>query len=55
MLYILTKQLLGGGEYSKCIVILQELDLDFDGYKLNKSLVFIEFLCNFPILTQNMW
>lgn len=47
MMYILTKQLLGG-KYSKWIVILQEFDLEFEKSKSNKSLVFIELLWDFP-------
>lgn len=39
MIYILTKQLLGG-KYSKSIVILQEFDLEFEKSKSKKSLVF---------------
>ena len=47
MMYILTKQLLGG-KYSKWIVILQEFDLEFKKSKSNKSLVFAELMCDFP-------
>ena len=47
MMYILTKQLLGG-KYSKWIVILQEFDLEFEKSKANKSLVFAELMCDFP-------
>ena len=43
MMYILTKQLLGGN-YSKCIAILQE----FEKSKSKKSLVFAELMCDFP-------
>lgn len=39
MIYVLTKQLLGG-KYSKWIVILQEFDLEFEKSKAKKSLVF---------------
>ena len=39
MIYILTRQLLGGN-YSKRIVILQEFDLEFEKSKAKKSLVF---------------
>ena len=47
MIYILTKQLLGG-KYSKWIVILQEFDLEFEKSKSKKSLVFAELMCDFP-------
>ena len=47
MMYILTKQLLGG-KYSKWIVILQEFDLEFEKSKAKKSLVFAELMCDFP-------
>lgn len=47
MIYILTKQLLGG-KYSKWIVILQEFDLEFEKFKSKKSLVFVELMCDFP-------
>ena len=47
MIYILTKQLLGG-RYSKWIVILQEFDLELEKSKENKSLVFAELMCDFP-------
>eukprot|EP00253_Pinus_taeda_P017585 PITA_17585 len=43
MIYILTKQLLGG-KYSKWIVILQEFDLEFEKSKSKKSLVFAELM-----------
>ena len=46
MMYILTKQLLGG-KYSKWIVILQEFDLEFEKSKAKKSLVFAELICDF--------
>ena len=46
MMYILTKQLLGG-KYSKWIVILQEFDLEFEKFKAKKSLVFVEVMCDF--------
>lgn len=46
MIYILTKQLLGG-KYSKWIVILQEFDLEFEKSKSKKSLVFAELMCDF--------
>jgi len=47
MIYILTKQLLGG-KYFKWIVILQEFDLEFENSKSKKSLVFAELMCDFP-------
>lgn len=47
MMYILTKQLLGG-KYSKWIVILQEFDLEFEKSKAKKSFVFAELMCDFP-------
>ena len=47
MIYILTKQLLGG-KYSKWIVILQEFDLEFEKSKSKKFLVFAELMCDFP-------
>jgi hypothetical protein len=47
MQHILTRQFLGG-KYSKCIVILQEFDLEFDCAKSKKSLVFAELICDFP-------
>jgi len=47
MIYILTKQLLGG-KYSKWIVILQEFDLEFEKSKSKKYLVFAELMCDFP-------
>ena len=47
MIYILTKQLLGG-KYSKWIVILQEFDLEFEKSNSKKSLVFVELMCDFP-------
>ena len=47
MIYILTKQLLGG-KYSKWIVILHEFDLEFEKSKAKKSLVFAELMCDFP-------
>ena len=47
MMYILTKQLLGG-KYSKWIVIIQEFYLEFKKSKSNKSLMFVELMCDFP-------
>jgi hypothetical protein len=37
-----------GGKYSKCIVILQEFDLEFEKSKSKKSLVFYELICDLP-------
>lgn len=47
MIYILTKQLLGG-KYSKWIVILQEFNFEFEKSRSKKSLVFAELMCDFP-------
>ena len=47
MMCILTKQLLGG-KYSKWIVILQEIDLEFKKSEAKKSLVFAKLMCDFP-------
>ena len=47
MMYILTKQFLEG-KYSKCIVILQEFDLEFEKSKSKTSLIFAEIMCDFP-------
>ena len=47
MMYILTKQLLGG-KYSKWIVISQNFYLEFEKSKSKKSLVFAELMCDFP-------
>ena len=41
------KQFLNG-KYSKCIVILQESDLEFEKSKSKKSLVFVELMCEIP-------
>ena len=48
MTYILSRQFLGGGEYSKSIVILQEFDLKFIKSKSKKSLVLVELLYELP-------
>jgi hypothetical protein len=54
MHHILTHQLLGG-KYSKCIVILQEFDLEFERDKSKKSLVFVELICDLPCFeTENV-
>jgi hypothetical protein len=47
MQHILTRQFLGG-KYSKWKVILQEFDLEFERAKSNKSLVFVELICDLP-------
>ena len=47
MFYILTRQVLGGN-YSRWIVILQEFDLEFSKATSNKSLVFVEIMCDLP-------
>ena len=47
MYYILTHQVLGG-KYSRWIVILQEFDLEFAKVTSNKSLVFVELMCDLP-------
>lgn len=52
MTYILTHQLLGG-KYSMWIVIFQEFDLEFATTKSNKSLVFIELICDLPFVTTS--
>ena len=38
-----------GGKYNKWIVILQEFDLEF---VLEKSLIFVELISNFPSLEE---
>jgi hypothetical protein len=45
--HILTRRIIGG-KYNKCIVILQEFDLNFASAKYNKSLVFVELISDFP-------
>ena len=47
MQYILSHQTLGG-KYSKCIVILQEFNLEFITAKAKESLVFAELITNLP-------
>ena len=47
MTYILSRQLLGGN-YSSCIIILQEFDLEFIKSKSKKSLVFAGLMCDLP-------
>ena len=37
-----------GGKYNRWIVILQEFDLEFMSAKSKKSLVFAEFIYEFP-------
>jgi len=53
MIYILTKQLLGG-KYSNWIVILQEFDLEFEKSKSKKYLVFVELMCDFPCVDMEI-
>ena len=53
MYYILTRQVLGG-EYSHCIVILQEFDLEFSKATSKKSLVFVELMCDISVLRRNL-
>ena len=36
------------GKYNKCIVILQEFDLEFVSTKSKKSLIFAELISDFP-------
>jgi hypothetical protein len=45
--YVLIRRIIGG-KYDKCIVMLQEFDLDFALDKSKKSLVFTELISNFP-------
>jgi hypothetical protein len=52
ILTILTHQVLGG-KYSKWIVILQEFNLEFAKSKANKSLVFVELICELPHTNEN--
>jgi hypothetical protein len=52
MYHILTRQVLGG-KYSKWIIILQELDLEFAKSKAKKSLVFAELICDLPHTDEN--
>ena len=47
MYYILTRQVLGD-KYSRWIVILQELDLEFSKATSKKSLVFAKLMCDLP-------
>ena len=47
MTYILTRQFMGG-KYSKWIVILQELYLEFTIAKSKKSPVFVDLICSLP-------
>ena len=41
-----------GGKYNKCIVILQEFDLEFVSAKMKKSLIFAELIFDFPSLEE---
>ena len=49
--FILTRRMIGG-KYNKCIVILQEFDLEFILAKLKKSLIFVELIYDFPSLEE---
>jgi hypothetical protein len=53
MYHILTRQVLGG-KYSKWIVIIQELDLNFSKSKDKKSLVFVELIFDLPHTDENI-
>ena len=44
--FILTRRMIGG-KYNKCIVILQEFDLEFVSAKSKKSLIFVELISDF--------
>ena len=46
--YVLSQWIVGG-KFNKWIVILQELDLDFQSAKSKNSLVFVELIAEFPI------
>ena len=41
-----------GGKYNKWIVILQEFDLELVSMKSKKSLIFTEFISDFPSLEE---
>ena len=51
--YVLTKRIIGR-KYNKCIIILQEFDLDFASAKSKKSLVFPDLISNFPRLDEDV-
>jgi len=51
--YVLTICIIGG-KYNKCIVILQEFDLDFTSLKSKKSLVFTELIFDIPWLYEDV-
>jgi hypothetical protein len=51
--YILTKRIIGG-KYNKCIIILQEFNLNFAFGKSKKSLVFVELISEFPRLDEDI-
>jgi hypothetical protein len=51
--YVLIRCIIGG-KYDKCIVMLQEFDLDFALAKSKKSLVFTELISNFPRLDEDV-
>ena len=52
MYYILTHQVLGV-KYYCCIVILRDFELQFAKFSLNKSLVFVELMCDLPHITED--
>ena len=49
--FVLTRRMIGG-EYNKCIVILQEFDLEFVSMKSKKSLIFAELIYDFPSVEE---
>jgi hypothetical protein len=51
--YVLNQRIIGG-KYNKCIVILQEFDLDFSSKKSKKSLFFAELISDFPWLDEDV-
>ena len=46
--YVLSQQIVGG-KFNKCMVILQEFDLDFQSGKSKKSLLFVELIAEFSV------
>ena len=46
--YVLSRQIVGG-KFNKCIVILQDFDLDFQFAKSKKSLFFAELIAEFTV------
>ena len=49
--FILTRRMIGG-EYNKCILILQDFDLKFVLANSKKSLIFAELISDFPNLDE---